>query len=260
MAKNISPQAIVHSNARLADNVEIGPWTLIGEDVEIAEGTVVASHVVIKGPTRIGRNNQIYQFSSIGEDTQDMKYHGEKTRLEIGDNNIIREYVSIHRGTSQDRGVTSIGDSNLFITSSHVAHDCQIGNHTIIGHNVGLAGHVTIEDYAIVTSYAAVHQFCTVGAHGFLGRATMLVKDMPPYMLVAGGFNAAPVGINVEGLKRRGFSSESIDALRRAYKIIYRESKTSEEAVSALKEMVLEHKAVQPLIDFLQKTERGIVR
>jgi UDP-N-acetylglucosamine acyltransferase len=260
MAAHIHPLACVDPAAKLADNVTIGPWSWIGPDVEIGEGTIVGPHVVIKGPARIGKDNRFYSFSSIGEDTQDLKYQGEKTWLEMGDRNTIREYVSIHRGTEQGGGLTKLGSDNLLVTYSHVAHDCIIGNNTIIGHHVGLAGHVQVGDYAILSGYSAVHQFCHIGEHVFLGRLTMLVQDVPPFLLVAGGNEARAVSINVEGLKRRGFSADDLKQLKRAYKALYRQRLTLSEAEAELKGMVTHCAAIQSMLDFIAASGRGILR
>lgn len=255
----IHPAAIVDPSARIAADVEIGPWTLIGADVEIGAGTRIASHVVIKGPTTIGRNNQILQFSTIGEDTPDMKYKGEPTRLVIGDDNRIREGVTIHRGTVQDRSETTIGNHNLLMAYVHIGHDSVIGDHCIFVNNASLAGHVHVGDWAILGGYALVHQFCRIGAHAFLGASTYVTKDVPAYVLVAGN-PAEASNINVEGLKRRGFSSEAITALRKAYKIIYRQGMTVEAVLAELDVMVAAQPEVQQLIDSLKSSSRGIVR
>jgi UDP-N-acetylglucosamine acyltransferase len=255
----IDPLAKVHPSARIADDVEIGPWTLVGPDVEIGPGTRIASHVVIKGPTRIGANNRFFSFAVIGEDTPDLKYKGEPTRLMIGDNNIIREGVTIHRGTVQDRSETTIGNDNLIMAYAHIGHDSVIGNHCILVNNASLAGHVHVGDWVILSGYSMVHQYCHIGAHAFSGATTFISKDVPPYVLVNGN-PAEPKGINTEGLKRRGFSSEAISALRRAYKVIYRQGLTVEEAVTELQGMVADTPEVQPLIDSLRDSTRGIVR
>lgn len=255
----IDSHAIVHPSARIADDVEIGPWTLIGPDVEIGAGTRIASHVVIKGPTRIGRDNLILQFSTIGEDTPDLKYQGEPSWLVIGDHNVIREGVTIHRGTAVDRNETTIGDHNLLMAYVHVGHDSLIGNHCILVNNASLAGHVVIGDWAILSGYTLVHQFCQIGAHAFAGASAYISKDVPAYVMVAGN-PAEAKNINVEGLKRRGFSSEAIAALRRAYKIIYRQGLTVDEAILELEKLVVDHVEVQPLIDALRQSTRGIVR
>lgn len=255
----IHPAAIVDPSARIAADVEVGPWTLIGADVEIGAGTRIASHVVIKGPTKIGANNQILQFSTIGEDTPDMKYKGEQTRLVIGDNNVIREGVTIHRGTVQDRGETTIGANNLIMAYVHIGHDSVIGDNCILVNNASLAGHVHVGDWAILSGYALVHQFCHIGAHAFLGASTYLTKDVPAYVLVAGN-PAEASNINVEGLKRRGFSADAISVLRRAYKIVYRQGLSVEDALTELQAIVRDAPEVQPLIDSIANSKRGIVR
>lgn len=255
----IDPRAIIDPSAKIADDVEIGPWTIIGADVEIGPGCVIASHVVLKGPTVLGKNNKILQFSSVGEDTPDLKYKGEKTRLIIGDNNVIREGVTIHRGTVQDRGETVIGNNNLLMAYVHIGHDSVLGNHCILVNNASLAGHVIVDDYAILSGYTLVHQFCKIGAHSFCGYATGLSKDVPAYVTVMGS-PAQAKGINAEGLKRRGFSSEAVTAIRRAYKVIYRQGHTVTEALEQLTVMLQDYPEVQLLIDSLQSSERGIVR
>jgi UDP-N-acetylglucosamine acyltransferase len=255
----IDPRAIIDPSARLADDVEVGPWTLIGPDVEIGAGTVIASHVVLKGPTQIGVNNKILQFSSVGEDTPDMKYKGERTRLVIGDNNIIREGVTIHRGTVQDRSETTIGNDNLLMAYVHIGHDSVIGNHTIFVNNASVAGHVWVGDWAILAGYTLVHQFCHIGAHSFSGYGSHISKDVPAYVTVAGQPAQAKT-VNVEGLKRRGFSREAIAAIRRAYKIIYRQGLTAQEALAQLREMSQEHPELGLLIESLESSSRGIIR
>ena len=255
----IDPRAIIDPSATVADDAEIGPWTIIGPDVEIGAGTVVASHVVIKGPTKIGANNKIFQFSSVGEDTPDLKYQGEPTRLIIGDNNVIREGVTIHRGTVQDRGETIIGDNNLIMAYAHIGHDSVVGNHTIFVNNASVAGHVTVGDWAILAGYTLVHQFCSIGAHSFTGYGSHLSKDVPAYVTV-NGQPAEPKTVNVEGLRRRGFSSEAITAIRRAYKVVYRQGLTTEEALVKLREMQQEHPEIALLTESLEASTRGIVR
>lgn len=255
----IDPRAIIDPAAVIADDVEIGPWTIVGPDVEIGPGTVVASHVVLKGPTKIGANNKIFQFSSVGEDTPDLKYDGEPTRLVIGDNNVIREGVTIHRGTVQDRSETTIGNHNLLMAYAHVGHDSVIGDHCILVNNVALAGHVIVGDWAILAGYTLVHQFCQIGAHSFSGFGTHISKDVPAYFTVSGQPAVAKT-VNIEGLKRRGFSSETIAAIRRAYKVIYRQGLTLEEAMHKLSDMAEEHPEITLLIESLQASNRGIVR
>lgn len=255
----IDSRTVIDPSARIADNVTIGPWSVIGPDVEIGEGTVIGPHVVIKGPTKIGRDNKIYQFASVGDDPQDKKYAGEKTRLEIGDRNIIRECATINRGTVQGGGVTRIHDDNLIMAYVHIGHDCTIGNNTIFSNNASLAGHVTVQDYAIMSGFSAVHQFAVVGAYSFIARATMVARDVLPYLFVC-GHEATPYGLNTEGLKRRGFSPETIMKLRRAYKIIYRNGLSLQDAIVKLEEMVSECPEVQLMIDGLKNTVRGITR
>lgn len=255
----IHPSAIIDPSARLDKNVRVGPWTVIGPGVEIGEGTEIASHVVLKGPTVIGKHNRIYQFSSVGEDTPDLKYKGEATRLVIGDHNVIREGVTIHRGTVQDRAETTIGDHNLLMAYVHVGHDTVIGNHTIMVNNTALAGHVCVDDWAILGGYTLVHQRVRIGAHAFTGMGTAVGKDIPAFVLAYGN-PAEARGINIEGLKRRGFSREQLTILNRAYKTVYREGLTLEEALSELEVM---HSACPPLdvfIESLRSSTRGIVR
>lgn len=255
----VHPQAIVDPSARLADGVIVGPWSYIGPGVEIGEGTEVLSHVVIKGPTTIGRNNRIFQFASVGEECQDKKYAGEPTRLVIGDNNVIRENCTIHRGTVQDKGVTLIGNHNLFMAYVHVAHDCVIGDNTILANCATLAGHVQIGDCAILGGGTMVHQFCKIGAHSMSGGGSIVLKDIPAYVM-ASGQSASPHGINVEGLRRRGFSKDVLLALRRAYKVIYRQGLTSEQAIEELEASYGTLAEMRPLIDSLRNADRGIVR
>ncbi|MDA8678343.1 acyl-ACP--UDP-N-acetylglucosamine O-acyltransferase [Luminiphilus sp.] len=255
----IHSSAIVDPSARLHESVDVGPWTLIGPDVEIGAGTVVESHVVIKGPTRIGSRNHIYQFSTVGESTPDLKYRNEPTELHIGDDNVIRENVTIHRGTVQDRALTEIGDRNLLMAYVHIGHDSRVGNDTILVNNTALAGHVEVGDWAILSGYTLVHQFCKIGAHSFSGMGTSIGKDVPAYITVAGSPAEAKT-INVEGLRRRGFDSAEIAALRRAFKILYRQSLTLDAAVERLQAMAAETPSLQPLIDSLMQSQRGIVR
>ncbi|MCW8830262.1 MAG: acyl-ACP--UDP-N-acetylglucosamine O-acyltransferase [Gammaproteobacteria bacterium] len=255
----IHPQAIVDSSASIADDVSIGPFSIIGADVEIDSGTVIESHVVIKGPTKIGKDNHIFQFASIGEQPQDLKYAGEPTRLEIGDRNTIREYANLNRGTVDDEGITSIGNDNLLMVSAHVAHDCRLGNNIILANAVALAGHVHIDDHAILGGYTTVHQFTRIGAHSFSGFATAVDRDVLPFFTIAGN-RARAFGINKEGLKRRGFSSESIRALQSAFKILVKSKCSHKEAVEKATELAKDHDEVRYLMDFLAASERGWVR
>lgn len=254
----IHPTAIIDPGARIADNVEIGPYCFIGADVVIGEGCIISPHVVIKGHTEIGSHNRIFQFASIGEDCQDKKYHGEPTRLVIGDHNVFREGVTVHRGTVQDKSLTQIGSHNLFMAYAHVAHDCVIGNHCIMANQATLGGHVTIGDYAILGGLAAVHQFCHVGAHAMCGGGSIITKDIAAFVMVSG--NPAHVhGINVEGLRRRGFSAESIAALREAYKQIFRGRQPMSESLPKLQAQA-EDDAVKVFIESLLVSTRGITR
>lgn len=255
----IDPHAIVDPGAVVADDVEIGPFSIIGPDVEIGSGCRIGPHVVIKGPTRIGCDNRIFQFASIGEASQDKKYKGERTVLEIGDRNVIREYVTMHLGTVQGGGVTRIGNDNLIMVGAHVAHDCIIGNHTILANNAALAGHVLVEDHAILGGYTLVHQFCAIGAHAFSSVGSVITRDVPPYVLVSGHM-AKPYGLNTEGLKRRGFSAQTQRLLRRAYRILYRSNLPLEQAVRELRMLAGECPEVGAIADFIERSQRGIVR
>ena len=255
----IDSQARIDPSAKLADDVVVGPWTLIGPDVEIGPGTIIESHVVIKGPTIIGANNHVYQFSSIGEATPDLKYRDEPTRLVIGDNNVIRENVTIHRGTVQDRSETTIGNNNLLMAYVHIGHDSILGDHIILVNNTALAGHCQIGDWAILSGFTLVHQFCTMGAHSFSGMGTAIGKDVPAYVTVSGAPAEAKT-INSEGLRRRGFSSEAISQLRRAFKILYRQGLTTDAAIQRLELMLRETPEVEVLIESIRASGRGIVR
>jgi UDP-N-acetylglucosamine acyltransferase len=227
--------------------------------VEIGNNTWIGPHVVINGPTRIGRDNKIYQFASLGEVPQDKKYTGEPTHLEIGDRNVIREYCTINRGTVQGGGVTCIGDDNWIMAYTHIAHDCQIGHQTIFSNCASLAGHVSVDDYAILSGFTIVHQFCAIGAHSFCAMGSVISKDVPPFVMVSGHM-ARPHGINSKGLKRRGFSDETLRAVREAYKLIYKSRLTLGQAIEQLKEMQKDHAEIATLVTFLEKATRGIVR
>lgn len=255
----IDPRAIIDPTAVLADNVEVGPWSIIGPDVEIGEGTVVGPHVVLRGPTRIGKHNRIYQFSSVGEDTPDLKYKGEATRLVIGDHNVIREGVTIHRGTVQDRAETTIGDHNLIMAYAHIGHDSVIGNHCILVNNTALAGHVHVDDWAILSGFTLVHQYCHIGTHSFSGMGTAIGKDVPAFVTVFGS-PAEARSMNFEGMRRRGFSDDTIHALRRAYKVVYRQSLTIEQALNELADPAAQFPEVALFRDSIQASTRGITR
>ena len=256
----IHSTAIIHPGARLGAGVSVGPYSIIGEHVEIGDNTRIGPHVVISGHTRIGCDNRIFQFSSIGEIPQDKKYAGEPTRLEIGDRNTIREYCTLNLGTAQDAGVTRVGDDNWIMAYVHIAHDCQVGNKTIFANNAQLAGHVHVGDWAIFGGYTGVHQFCRVGAHTMTAVGTVILQDVPPYVMAAGN-SATPYGINAEGLKRRGFSPDALMVLKRAYRTLYKSGLMLDEAKAKLEEDAKMHPAeIQPILDFLAVSKRGIIR
>lgn len=255
----IHPTAIVHSGAKLASDVGVGPYTVIGDAVEIGAGTSIGAHAVIQGPTRIGRNNRIFHFVSLGEAPQDKKYHGEQTSLEIGDGNTIREFCTLNRGTVQDAGVTRVGDDNWIMAYVHLAHDCMIGSHTVFANNAQLAGHVHVGDHAILGGFTVVHQYVHIGAHAITAMGTIVLQSIPPFVTAAGN-TAKPYGINSEGLKRRGFSTETITQIKRAYKSLYRSGLSLEEARRNIAAQLPECAALAPLVDFLDQSSRAIVR
>jgi UDP-N-acetylglucosamine acyltransferase len=255
----IHESAVVSDRARVHEDVSIGPYSIIGADVEVGSGTRIGSHVVLKGPSVIGRNNHIFQFTSIGDDPQDKKYAGEPTQLVIGDGNTIREYCSINRGTVQDEGVTRLGSDNWIMAYSHIAHDCVIGNHTVFANNATLGGHVHIGDWAILGGVTTVHQYCHIGAHTFTGILTAVTKDIPAYV-VASGRPAVPRGINAEGLKRRGFSSDQISNVREAYRILYRQGLNLEEAVQTLEKRAENQEEVAAFLESVRENSRGLIR
>jgi UDP-N-acetylglucosamine acyltransferase len=256
---SIDPTAIVHPGAKIGTGVAIGAYTLVGEHVEIGDNTWVGPHVVIGGRTRIGSDNRIFQFSSLGEVPQDKKYRGEPTRLEIGDRNTIREFCTFNCGTAQDAGVTRVGNDNWIMAYVHLAHDCQVGDDTIFANNAQLAGHVDVGDWAILGGFTAVHQFVRIGAHSMTAMGTMLLRDLPPYVMASG--NAAePHGINSEGLKRRGFSTDAIAAIRRAYKTLYKSGLRFEQAKDAIAAEVATAPELRALAEFLAEPGRGIIR
>jgi UDP-N-acetylglucosamine acyltransferase len=255
----IHPTAIVHPGARLGQGVEIGPYSIVGENVEIGDRTWIGPHVVIQGHTTIGRDNRIFQFSSIGEIPQDKKYANEPTRLEIGDRNTIREFCTFNCGTAQDAGVTRLGNDNWIMAYVHLAHDCQVGSNTIFANNAQIAGHVHVGDWAILGAYTAVHQFVRIGAHSMTAMGTILLQDLPTYVMASGN-TAEPHGINGEGLKRRGFSAEAVAAIKRAYKTLYKAGLPLAEAAAAIAAEAAIMPELQPLHDFIAIPGRGIVR
>ncbi len=255
----IDARAIVHSSARLGADVSIGPWTIIGEDVEIGDGTVVESHVVIKGPTTIGRNNHIYQFSTVGEDTPALAYQGEPTVLEIGDNNTIREGVTIHRGMVQDDSKTAIGNGCLLMAYVHVGHDCIVGDHVIMANNASIAGHVHVGDYANFGGYSGVAQFRSIGAHTHIAAMSLVVKDVPDFLTVAGN-PAGAAGLNLEGMRRRGFDKDELKAIKDAYRVVYRSGLTTDEALSELADLRTRSALVDRFAATVESSRWGIVR
>ena len=255
----IHKSVIISETAKISDNVEIGPFSIIGDHVEIGEGTRINSHVVINGPTIIGSENHIYQFASIGDDPQDKKYRGEPTRLKIGNRNTIREYCTISRGTTQDKSLTTIGDDNWIMAYVHIAHDCQVGNNIIFANSATLAGHVHVGDWAIFAGFTGAHQFCHIGAHSFIGMNSLTNKDIPAYTM-ASGQPVTPRGVNTEGLKRRNFSSEEINNIKNAYRILYRSELTLAEAISKLEKLVENQPELLIFLESLKQSDRGIIR
>lgn len=255
----IDARAVVAPQAELAPDVEVGPFAVIGPEVRIGARTRIGSHAVITGATTIGADNRVFQFASIGDAPQDLKYRGEPTRLEIGDRNVFRESCTVNRGTAQGGGVTRIGDDNLLMTGAHVAHDCQVGSHVVMANCAALGGHVHLGDWVIMGGYAGVHQFCKVGAHAFLGNNAAVTRDVPPFVM-ATGQPAKPHSINSEGLKRRGFSEEQIRALRDAYRTLYRRDLPLAEALEAMTAMAKQHAVVQSFVDFIGAGTRSLIR
>ncbi len=255
----IHPSAIIDDRARLAPGVSVGPWSIIGADVEIGENTQIDAHVIINGPTCIGRDNHIYPFNALGDAPQDKKYAGEKSRLEIGDGNTIREFCTFNRGTDDGGGLTRIGNDNWIMAYVHIAHDCELGSHTILANGSTLAGHVRVEDHVILGAFTVIHQFCAIGAHSFSAMSTVILKDVPPYVTVSGN-SASPHGLNSEGLKRRGFTTHSLLQLKRAYKVLYKQRLTIDQALRELRAMAAECDDIIPLVAFLENSSRGIVR
>lgn len=257
---NIHPTAIIDQGAEIADGVTIGPYSVIGDGVRIGSGTEIASHVVIKGPTVIGEKNRIFQFSSIGDEPQDKKYAGEDTRLEIGDGNTIREYCTINRGTSQDDGVTRLGNDNWIMAYVHIAHDCTVGNDVILANNATLAGHVHVGNHVIFGGFVGAHQFCSVGDHAFLGMYSGINRDVPPYITISGN-PGEPKGINLEGLKRRGFDKEQLRNIRNAYRVLYRSGMRLQEATDEIARLAETQPELKIFLDFLtHESRRSIIR
>ena len=252
-------EPVIHPSAKLGKNVKVGSWSIIGPEVEIGDGTEISSHVVIKSHTRIGKHNRIFQFASVGEDPSDKKYQGEVTWLEMGDHNIVREGATLHRGTEVGGGVTRIGSNNLFMPYTHVAHDCIVGNHTIFSNNAAISGHVVVEDWAILSGYAGVYQFLRIGAHSFIGGLTHINMDVPAFVVVK-GIPPEPKGVNITGLERRGFSRDAIKAIRKGYKILYRQGLKIDEAIDELEKLAVEHQEIHVLIHSVKASQKGIIR
>jgi UDP-N-acetylglucosamine acyltransferase len=255
----IDPRAIVAADAQLAADVSVGPFSIIGPQVRIGPRTVIGPHVVINGPTSIGADNRVFQFASLGDAPQDKKYRGEPTRLEIGDRNVFRESCTVNRGTTKDQGVTRIGNDNLFMAYAHVAHDCTIGDNTVFANCASLAGHVEISDWVILGGLTAVHQFSRIGVHAFLGGGSIVSRDVPPYVMVAGN-PAVPHTVNAEGLKRRGFSEEQIKNIRDAYRILYRSDLRLADALAQLEPLAAANPEIRVFVDFIHGTARSLVR
>ncbi len=255
----IDPRALVSTEARLAADVTVGPFSVIGPGVEIGPRTIVGPHAVINGPTSLGADNHVFQFASIGDAPQDKKYRGEPTRLVVGDRNVFREFCTVNRGTTHDAGVTRVGSDNLFMACAHVAHDCTVGNNTVFANSAVLGGHVEVGDWVILGGLTAVHQFARVGAHAFLAGGAMVRQDVPPYVMVSGD-PAAPHAVNAEGLKRRGFTEDQIRAIREAYRILYRSDLRLAEALARLEPLAAERPEIRAFVDFIQGSTRSIVR
>jgi len=259
MTGAIHPTAVIAIDAVLADGVEVGPYTVIGPGVEVGHGTKIGPHVVVEGPTRIGAGNRIFQFASVGADPQDKKYRGETTRLEIGDRNVIRECVTLHRGTVQDKGITRIGDDNLFMAYAHVAHDCVIGSHCVLANQATLAGHVHLGDWVIMGGFSGIHQFGRIGSHAFIANNAAVTRDVPPFVMAVGQ-PADAHSINAEGLKRRGFTPEQVRNIRAAFRVLYRSGLKLAEATARLEALARDQPELLPLVEFLPQASRGIVR
>lgn len=256
----IHPSAQIDPAARLGANVSVGAFAVIGPDVEIGDGTRIDAHCVVTGPTRIGRDNHFHAHAAVGGDPQDKKYAGERTELVIGDRNSIREFTTINRGTATGGGITRIGSDNWILAYAHVAHDCQVGNHCVFSNNATLAGHVEVGDYVILSGFAGIHQFCRIGAHAFIGMGALVNGDVPPYLMVASEGYSRPRGINSEGLKRRGFDAERIAAIKRAYRALYMSGAPMAAVREQLAPVAAESEDVRLMLEFIERSERGLLR
>jgi len=255
----IDPRAVVAPTAKLGEGVEVGPFAIIGPDVEIGDGTIVGPHAVVTGWTKLGSHNRIFQFASIGDAPQDKKYAGEPTRVEIGDRNVFREYVTVNRGTTHDKGITRVGSDNLFMASSHVAHDCIVGSHCVFANLATLGGHVEVDDYVILAGFTGVHQFCKIGAHAFIANNTAVTRDVPPYVMAV-GHPAAPHSINATGLSRRGFTPEQVRNIKNAYRTLYRMDLPLEAAMEKLREAAQTQAEIVPFVEFVARSTRSLIR
>ena len=258
-ASKIDPRALIAPGAKIAEDVEIGAFSIIGPDVEIGAGCVIGPHVVITGATTLGTNNRVFQFASIGDAPQDKKYAGEPTKVRIGRDNVFREYVTVNRGTAKDKGVTTIGDDNLFMASSHVAHDCIVGSHCVFANLATLAGHVEIDDWVILAGFTGVHQFCKIGAHAFIANNTAVTRDVPPYVMAV-GHPAEPHSINATGIARRGFSADQVRNIKTAYKTLYRSDLPLETAIERITEAAKHQPELQAFVDFFPRSNRSLIR
>lgn len=256
----IHPTALIDPTAKIGANVSIGAYSVIGAEVEIGDNTMIGPHVVVDGPTRIGRDNRILQFASLGGDPQDKKFNGERTELVIGDRNLIREFVTINRGTAGGGGLTRVGDDNWLLAYVHVAHDCKVGDHVVFSNYSALAGHAEIGDWVIISGYAGVHQFCKVGAHAFIAMGCLVGTDVPPFLMMANDQHGRPRGINSEGLKRRGFDGGRISSIKRAYRTLYMAGLPLAEAREKLVELAKDSADVRAMVEFLDHSERSLAR
>ena len=260
MPERVHPTAVVDPTAVLGADVEIGAFCVIGAEVEIGSASRIGPHCVVDGPTRIGRDNRIHAHAAIGGDAQDKKFRGERAELVIGDRNSIREFVTINRGTADGGGITRIGDDNWILAYTHIAHDCQVGDHVVFSNNATLAGHVQIGDHVILSGFTGVHQFCRIGAHAFIGMGALVNGDVPPYVMVATEGYSRPRGINTEGLKRRGFDTARIAAIKRAYRAVYMGGQPLEQAREQLAELARDSADVRVLLDFIESGQRPLLR